>query len=388
MLNPPLGTKELAAALDLFERNALEKFECAFSRAMGAKYALAFPYGRTALTVLLEALDLRRREVLCPAYTCAVVPHAVVYSGNTPVFVDCETGGFNMDLDQAERLVTRKTGALIATSLFGYPVDLDRLESIRNAYPNLHVIMDSAQSVGAAWKGRPVHKEGVAALFGLGISKTITSIFGGMITTDDSSLYNRLKQVRRVRMVPSTWIKTLRRLVYLFTSMPAVYTRLHGMVGWLSSWRALEAKWLEEDETVLHMPPDYLVGLSGLEARVGEANLARLNRTLRNYADSAGHYFGHIPNRGGVTLPPEIPGATYSHFVLRVSDRDEWIQKGLQAGIQLGTLYEYSMPELPDYGSSSPDLFPKAGNLARSTLQLPVWGGARLASEVVRRLFL
>ncbi|MBI4776606.1 MAG: DegT/DnrJ/EryC1/StrS family aminotransferase, partial [Deltaproteobacteria bacterium] len=193
---------------------------------------------------------------------------------------------------------------------------------------------------------------------------------------------------RYARTVPSTWIKTLRRLVYLLTSVPAVYTRLHGIVGWLSGWRALEAKLLEEDETVLHMPPDYLTALSGLEARVGVANLARLDRAPRNYVDSAGYYFRHIPKRSGVRLPPEMPGATYSHFVLRVRNRDEWVLHGLRAGIQLGTLYEYSMPELPDYGSSSPDAFPEAGKLARHTLHLPVWGGARLASEVVGRLFL
>ncbi|MBI4773477.1 MAG: DegT/DnrJ/EryC1/StrS family aminotransferase, partial [Deltaproteobacteria bacterium] len=199
MLNPPLGANELAAAFDLFAKNALEEFESAFSRAMGTKYAVAFPYGRTALMALLEALDLRRREVLCPAYTCAVVPHAIVYSGNEPVFVDCEPGGFNMDLDRAERLITRKTGAVIATSLFGYPVDLDRLGAVRDAHPHLHLIMDCAQSVGAVWKGRPIHKEGIVALFGFGIGKTLTSVFGGMITTDDSSVYNRLKQVRYAR---------------------------------------------------------------------------------------------------------------------------------------------------------------------------------------------
>ena len=387
MLNPPLGRKEFAAAFDPIAKNAVGRFERAFSRAMGTRYALAFPYGRTALMALLEALDLGRQDVLCPAYTCAVVPHAVVYSGNVPVFVDCEPDGFNMDLDQAERLVTRKTGALIATSLFGYPVDMDRLERIRDAHPHVHLIMDCAQSVGASWRGRPIHKNGIAALFGLGIGKTLTSVFGGMITTDDSSLYRRLERVRRSRIRPSTWVKTLRRLVYLCTSFPALYTRLHDIVGRLSGWSALESMIREEDETVLHMPEDYLDAMCGLEARVGRANLTRCPRTIRNCRDAAEHYFSHVPVRNDLTLPPKRSGATYSHFVLRVRDRDLWVLRGLRAGIQLGTMYEYSLPELPDYGGFPLDAFPGAGKLARRTIQLPVWGGAQVASKVVRKLF-
>ena len=143
-LKPKLGSAEFRVALQLGDENDTLRFEKAFARLMGQKYALAFPYGRTGLICLLRALGLKNQEIICPAYTCVVVPHAIVYSGNRPVFVDCGYDSFNMDLDLAEHAITEKTGAIIATSLFGYPVDIDRLESIRRRYPLIHIIQDCA----------------------------------------------------------------------------------------------------------------------------------------------------------------------------------------------------------------------------------------------------
>ena len=136
-LKPTIGIKELVAALRPARMDDVERFEQDFASLMGQKYALAFPYGRTGMMLLFEALGFKEKEIICPAYTCVVVPHSIVYSGNTPIFVDCEQGGFNMDLGEAEKAITEKTGAIIATSLFGYPVDLDKLDALKK---NIHTL--------------------------------------------------------------------------------------------------------------------------------------------------------------------------------------------------------------------------------------------------------
>ncbi len=122
----------------------MDEFESAFARLVGQAEAIAFPYGRTALLILFDALGISGREVILPAYTCVVVAHAVVLSGNTPVFVDSEAGGFNMDLDKAAAAITPQTGAILATSIHGYPVNLDKLEAIMAAHPHVAVIQDCA----------------------------------------------------------------------------------------------------------------------------------------------------------------------------------------------------------------------------------------------------
>jgi dTDP-4-amino-4,6-dideoxygalactose transaminase len=194
---PELGLAEVLAALRPSSVEDVARFETAFATEMGQRHAIAFPYGRTGLMLLLEALGLSGKEIICPAYTCVVVPHAIVKSGNRPLFVDSRESDCNMDLDLAEAAIGPNTGALIATSIFGHPVDLDRLDVITARHPNLVIIQDCAHSYAAEWRGRPVQQAGRASIFGINISKTATSIFGGMVTTDDADLATRLRELRK-----------------------------------------------------------------------------------------------------------------------------------------------------------------------------------------------
>ena len=144
---------------------------------MQQKHAIAFPYGRTALIVILKALGLKGKEVICPAYTCVVVAHAIVESGNIPVFIDSDKFDANMNLAQLPKSISERTGAIIATSIFGYPCNLELLDRLREDFgKDIPIIQDCAHSFGAEWKGRPVQKYGLCAFFGLNVSKLVTSI--------------------------------------------------------------------------------------------------------------------------------------------------------------------------------------------------------------------
>src|SRR5262245_19984740 len=101
-LKPYLGSEELAAIFHMDSPDEVRRCETSFAGKMGQKHALAFPYGRTGLMLLLQALGLRDKEVICPAYTCVVVSHAIVKSKNEPIFVDSSELDFNMNLELAE----------------------------------------------------------------------------------------------------------------------------------------------------------------------------------------------------------------------------------------------------------------------------------------------
>jgi dTDP-4-amino-4,6-dideoxygalactose transaminase len=385
-LKPLLGTKEILAALHLPRKDDVIRFEKKFARLMDQKYALAFPYGRTGLMLLLKALEIKNKEIICPAYTCVVVPHAIVYSGNTPVFVDCEPQGFNMDLEKAEDIITDKTGALIATSIFGYPVNLDKLDKIRKKHPQVHIIQDCAHSFAAEWKGRPVQKEGIAALFGLNISKLLTSIFGGMITADDKALVNKLKQLRDNVLSPASWKKSIRRLIYFLAVYPTFSEGLYGIINRLERAGFLNQFVKYYDEFTIDMPSDYLEAMTNVEARVGRANLKRYHEILKNHIEGANHYFTALKNYSGFKLPPQISGSTYSHFAVKVKNRNGWLQKGINCTVQLGWLIEYCVPLMKPYGEHSREQFPEAAKYAETIINLPVWGGAAISSKVVQKI--
>lgn len=401
-LKPTLGLKELLAAFHPPRKNDVERFEQAFAKLMGQKHALAFPYGRTGLILLLEALGLKDKEVICPAYTCVVVPHAITYSGNLPVFIDCKQGGFNMDLDLAEKAITEKTGAIIATSIFGYSVDLDRLDEIRKHHPHIYIVQDCAHSFAAEWQGRPVQKEGVAALFGLNISKTLTSIFGGMITTDNEDVYQKLKTIRNQKLKRPDWRKSFRRLLYLVAVYPTFWGPVYGLINRLERSGLLNHFVKYYDETRIDMPADYHEGMCWVEARVGTANADRYEQIINKRQQAAKYYFQHLSNKGqevkcpesesfshgffNTILPPQVDGATYSHFVIQVHDKDKWLQEAIHKGLQLGWLIEYSIPEMKAYGEHKPEEFPVSAEYARKAINLPVWGGEETAKKVVKIL--
>lgn len=385
-LKPAIGIKELLAALRPAQRDDVEQFEQDFAMLIRQKYALAFPYGRTGMMLLFQALGLRDKEIICPAYTCVVVPHSIVFSGNKPVFADCANGEFNMDLDKAEKLITDNTGAVIATSLFGYPVDLDKLDALKKKYPHIMIIQDCAHSFAAEWKGRPVQKAGVAAIFGLNISKILTSIFGGMITTDDEKLYSKLWHLRDKTLYPAGWKKGLRRLAYLISVFPALWEPVYGIINYLEHYGVIDCFVHYYDESKIDMPADYLQQMTAIEARVGRVNITHYEKIIENRKAAAKYYFKYFDDKPEFKLPPQVQGATYSHFVVQVKDRNSSLQEGIRKGIQLGWLIEYSIPEMKAYGSNDPKNFPVAGKYSRSTINLPVWGGEKLAGRITRQL--
>jgi dTDP-4-amino-4,6-dideoxygalactose transaminase len=371
-LRPDLTWRELAAALRPPSGDDVAAFEAAFAREMGQRQGIAFPYGRTGLIMLLHALGLQDAEVICPAYTCVVVAHAIVRSGNRPVFVDCRQGDFNMDLEAAERLITPRTRALVATSLFGFPVDLDRLDALRSKHPHVRIIQDCAHSFACEWNGRPVQREGDAAMFGLNVSKLMTSVFGGMVTTDDEALAQRLREIRRQRLVNPGLRKSLRRLLYLAAVYPAFHPKLYGVVLALQEARLLNRFTAYYDESLIDMPADYLEAMSRVEARVGLVQTARYRDIVAKRRSRQLQWRRLLSGDGSLSLPPDVAGATYSHFVALAADRAATVASWRARGVQLGELIEYSIPTMPAYRPYQHGDFPVSAHYARHTVNFPL----------------
>jgi dTDP-4-amino-4,6-dideoxygalactose transaminase len=379
-LKPYLGKEELLAALRRQE-DAVVRFEEAFARTFEARYAIAFPYGRSGLWAFFKALGIKGSEVIMPAYTCVVVAHAIVLSGNVPRFVGITLYDYNMDLDQMEAVINERTQAIIATHLFGYPLNVDRLSEIVRAAEaqwghKIWVIQDCAHAFGARWQGKLVCNEGDVALYGLNISKMMTSIFGGMLTTNDPTLAEQLRKWRDAHFNCPDVIKSLRRRFYLLAVYPAFNERLYGLVNWLQEETPLldhltKAYHLDEK---IHFPPDYLDQMLDVEAQVGLAQLRKYPEIVRKRQENARYYHENLPSILEWELPPLVDGATYSHYVVRVPDRVS-VLKALQAkGIQLGQLIEYSVPHMLPYRHyAKAQHFPNSLLCSRHTINLPIY---------------
>jgi len=335
-------------------RGNIPKYEKKFAKKFGCEYGVMFAHGRTGLYALLKVWGLQNSEVICPAYTCVVVPHAIVLSGNTPVFVDCESGHFNMSLDEIRAAVTENTRVIIPTHLFGYAMDIDAVQAIadeaeRKYNHKVYVVQDCAHSYGALRNGKMVTQYGDAAIFGSNISKIINSIFGGMVITHDSDLASRLLRWREENSKNKGWVKSFRRMIYFISVNFAFNSAIYGFVNWMERKGLLNyfVKYYRED--AIDFPSDWDYAPSELEARVGLVQLQKYDDIVSARRESARRVISKIKDLNDIKILPFDEGATYSHIVAIVEDREKWIEEYRRKGIQLGILIDYSIPSMKAY---------------------------------------
>src|SRR5262249_56918940 len=138
-----------------------------------------------ALTLGMAALGIGPGdEVLVPAMTFVASSNAVEHAGATPVFVDSEPATGLIDLDAAERAIGERTRALMVVHLAGRPLDMDRVNELRDRH-GLLVVEDAAHAIGAEWRGRRIGAYGNLTAFSFYATKNITTAEGGALATPD-----------------------------------------------------------------------------------------------------------------------------------------------------------------------------------------------------------
>lgn len=170
-------------------------FEEAFAAAHEVPHAVAVTSCTTAMHLALAAWDIGPGdEVIVPAFTWIATPNVVLHCGATPVLVDVDPKTYNLRIDQVADKVTDRTKAIIPVHLFGLCADIDAL---RAALPReIPILEDAACGSGARYRGRFAGGLGEAAAFSFHPRKTITTGEGGMITTRDAVLAEKLRTMR------------------------------------------------------------------------------------------------------------------------------------------------------------------------------------------------
>lgn len=206
VFEPIIGEEEIEAVVAALRRGeisgsfgeSIPRFEEEFAAYCGCKYGVAVSSGSTALHLAVAAAGIGAGdEVLVSASTNIATALAVIHNQAIPVPVDSESLTWNLDLDLIENLITEKTKAIIPVHLYGHPVDMDRLMEIARRH-NLLVIEDCAESHGATCRGRMTGSFGDMACFSFYANKVITTGEGGMVTTNNAELAERLRLLRNL----------------------------------------------------------------------------------------------------------------------------------------------------------------------------------------------
>jgi len=172
-------------------------FESDFAKAHNVKYCCGVSSGTDANHLVLWALGLKPGdEVIIPANTFIATAWGATLCGAKPVFVDCESGSYNIDPSKVEKAITKKTEAIVAVHLYGQPADMDPLNEIAIKH-NIYLVEDCAQSHLAEYKGKKVGGLSEAASFSYYPGKNLGAYGeGGAVTTNNPEIAQKVKMIR------------------------------------------------------------------------------------------------------------------------------------------------------------------------------------------------
>jgi dTDP-4-amino-4,6-dideoxygalactose transaminase len=199
---PYLDAREEELVVDVLRSGRLslgpsiDRFEELFAAAVGAPYAAAVSSGTAGLHLLCRAAGISPGdEVITSPYSFVASANCAIYEGATPVFADIDPRTLNLDLAAVEAAITPRTRAVVAVDIYGYPCELEELQTICRRH-ELALIDDACEALGARYRGAPLGSQGVSAVFAFYPNKQITTGEGGVVTTHSEEEWLLLKSLR------------------------------------------------------------------------------------------------------------------------------------------------------------------------------------------------
>ncbi|MFZ1080458.1 MAG: DegT/DnrJ/EryC1/StrS family aminotransferase [Candidatus Kryptoniota bacterium] len=330
----------------------VEAFEKSLASYLGCKHAIGVSSGTDALLIALMAIDIKPGdEVILPTFSFFATAGVVARMNAVPVLTDIDPVTFNMDPDDIEKRITRKTKAIIPVHLYGQSADMDPIMAIAKRH-SLKVIEDAAQAIGAQNKdGRKAGTIGDIGCYSFFPSKNLGG-FGdsGLVVTNDDELGERLRIMRVHGGKPKYYHKVIGGNFRLDAIQAAVLNvKLPHLEAWSEKRRqnaSMYTKWFIE---------------AGLAEREGNTSFDPKNKVLLPkavYKDS-GHKNYHI----------------YNQYVIRVEKRDD-LKKFLAVN-DIGTEIYYPVPfhrqECFAYLKCKDSDYPHSNFAASHSLALPIY---------------
>lgn len=216
---PSLGSKEAKAAAKVIlsgwvtQGPKVEEFEKKFAKYVGSKYAVAISSCTTALHLALIISGVKQGdEVICPSLSFIATANSIKYIGATPIFADVDKQTYNIDPRSVEKLITKKTKAILIVHQMGIPADIKVFQKICKEY-NLELIEDAACAAGSEYQGKKIGSHSDLVCFSFHPRKVITTGDGGMIATSNKEYYERLKLLRQHGMSVNDRIRHLSKKI-------------------------------------------------------------------------------------------------------------------------------------------------------------------------------
>lgn len=289
----------------------IKLFEEKFANYCGTKYAVTTSSGTTALHLALVSLGITSEdEVIIPDLTFIATGNAVMYIGAKVVTVDIDEDTLCVSPQAIEKAITPKTKAIIVVHLYGHPANMDEINDLARRH-NIFVIEDAAEAHGSEVNGKKVGSLGDMGVFSFYGNKIMTSGEGGMITTNNEEIFNKI-----------------------------CYLRDHAM---------------DKDKRYWHAEVGFNYRMTNLQAALGVAQFERIDELLANKRKIFGWYQEELGNVSGLKLNFEATWAKNVYWTICLeidgfveSERDDFMLK-LKAENIDSRPYFYPVSDMPMY---------------------------------------
>ncbi len=293
--------------LSFYGGKNIKKFEKAFAKKFGIKYAISVNSWTSGLIAAVGALDIEPGdEIITSSFTMSATAACILHWSAIPIFADIDPISFNLDIKSVESKINKKTKAIIIPEIFGNPVNANAFIKLKRKY-NIKLISDTAQAITAKYKGKYCGTTFDIGGFSLNYNKHIQTGEGGVVITNNKYY---AKKIQLIRNHAEVVVKKMKINNY------------NNLIG-------------------------YNFRLGEIEAAIGIQQLNKIENIINFHRKNAQMLISGLKDLKGLRLPLEIKGTkhVYYYFAMQYDEKETNVKKNLI----VKKLKEKNIPVLDKY---------------------------------------
>ncbi len=320
--------------------NSIDKFSKEIIKRTSSENIFYYWKGRVGLYALLKAMGVKAGdEVILPAYTCVVVPNAILYLGAKPIYIDVNSDTYNMNTALLKKAITDRTKVIICQNTYGLSTDLEEIHSIAQEN-GIYTIEDCTHGFGGTYNGVPHAFYCDASFFSTQWNKPFSTGIGGFLTTNNKELAQKISTLNTALIEPTSkelWNLRVLYFVKRYLLNEYTYWPLVHFYRWLShNTPVVGSSSIDEINTAM-MPPDYFKGFSLVQAKEGLRNIKEIDKDLLSRKENAHLYTNFLIKHNKNRVEKKwFNNHSFLKYPLLVKEREKFMELAEKSHIELG----------------------------------------------------